>query len=506
MAAAMVNNSHTHSHTHLYEHSSDDVAFASFPTQATMSCRNSKNISEEISRLIDIQKRKIVQKEVTHKEKYQVHEKEQEQEPPNTHSQTQTGTHDTPHIHHTNHNHEVKQEPIYSSFQCSGGNQDFPNMKPFKNESFSLENKLCKLENVCLLKGGTKLMYFQHPEETVAPDFVQVQKKNMVKMGITQDIMPGNHFWINPVPSTPMPNTLNFSDNKTAFFILASYSDGVGHLLLDDLYPVLAAMDLFRVPMSDVTLLYTGCEILDYYREMNVYHPEKTRGEVCHEYFESFSKLVFSTQALRLQELGDARCFKSLVVGQNYVFNVDRVDKQRAVTLRKGRDLIMNNLHKTEKISSNPLLDEQIKDQFYLLILPKNNPGFQYDPLLPNLCQDVRQVLDGMLLSNVLVVCNPSGALDREYEMLLINHAAIIVAEHGTLSLLAGFYGSDGTVLITVGRNESVKSAETLPYALHLYVLFTTVDRNDFPNVLRYGVHKASVNKGFILNYRNTSG
>jgi hypothetical protein len=125
---------------------------------------------------------------------------------------------------------------------------------------------------------------------------------------------------------------------------------------------------------------------------------------------------------------------------------------------------------------------------------------------LPNLCQDVRQVLDGMLLSNVLVVCNPSGALDREYEMLLINHAAIIVAEHGTLSLLAGFYGSDGTVLITVGRNESVKSAETLPYALHLYVLFTTVDRNDFPNVLRYGVHKASVNKGFILNYRNTSG
>ena len=448
---------------------------AALPTDETLACENMGSMEAVIARMISLQQAEDARERETQKQE------------------------------------ESQALPLYSSFQCSGGNQLFTDMKPFNEDSLSKKNKVCKLENVCLL--DTNLLYFQHPEESLAPDFVQVQDLNMVKLGITHDIAADLNFQLSVLPNTPLPNHFEFTDAKTWFLILASYSDGIGHLLMDDLYPVLAAMDMFDVSYEDVALTYTGCELLDYYGEVCSYDPTKYRGEVCHDNYEYFSKLMFDKYAVPMGNVNHneqrLKCFKSLVVGQNYVFNVDTVDKQRAVTLRKGRDLIMQNVYNSNRIGNE--LDS-IKDQFFVLILPKNNPGFQEDVLWPNMCEDVHSMLRSLGVSvkgvadgagaGVGVVCNPSGSLRREVEMGLINQAAFIIAEHGTLSLLAGFYGGDGTVLVTVGTNDAIKSAETLPYALHLHVLFTTMERMDsMQSLLRYGLHLAATNRNITLEF-----
>jgi hypothetical protein len=257
--------------------------------------------------------------------------------------------------------------------------------------------------------------------------------------------------------------------------------------------------------------VYTGCDLLDIYWEVNAYEPTKRRGESCHEYFDYFSRLVFQAPAIRLGSMNDnlagaPRCLKSLIVGQNYVFNVDTVDKQRAITLRKGRDLIMSHLNQLEIRKSSSSL-RLVEGKFFVLLLPKNNPGFQEDQLWSSMCDDVQAILTDQLgLSNVLIVCNPSGSAGREEEMLLINSAAMIIAEHGTLSLLAGFYGGDGAVLVSIGRDTAMKSAETLPYALHIYTLFTTTEKRDsLPSLLKYGVEKAAMNIKYTLEYHPSS-
>jgi nucleoside-diphosphate-sugar epimerase len=450
----------------------DDDLSLSFPGHTTQVCPTTKRVGDVVAHWIALQQEEQQQE----REKERVEKETLEQAPPR-----------------------------YSSFQCSGGNQEFPDMKPFNNDSLSKKNKVCKLENVCLYH--SKIMYFQHPEEAAAPAFVRVQKHNMVKVGLTQDLASGIFFHLNVVPGSPLPSHFELSDSKTWFFILASLSDAVSHHLLDDLYPVLAAMDLFGVPHEDVALVYSGCELLDFYHERCAYDPFRTRGEVCHENFQIYSQLVFDTHPVSLRSIldeSDIKCFKSLVVGQNYVFNVDTVDKQRAVTLRKGRDLIIKNIDSAKHVGDKLDVPE---DNFLILILPKSNPGFQGDGLWSTMCEDVHVMLQQLHLANVVVVCNPSGSLGREAEISLINRAALIIAEHGTLSLLAAFYGSDGTVLITVGSNEAIKNAETLPFALHLYVLYTTIERMDsMASLVRYGVHLAATNRKYVLEYYNYTG
>lgn len=443
----------------------------SFPSSQTLTCQNLSNMEAVIAYMISLQQQTDDDLNAA------AHEKEKQQ----------------------------KDLALYSSFQCSGGNQKFPDMTPHNEDSLSYKNKVCKLENVCLQ--GTTMMYFQHPEEAMAPDFVQVQDLNMVMLGIVHDMTPAMNFHLTVLPDSPVPGHFEFTDAKTWFLILASFSDGVGHHLLDDLYPVLAAMDIFDVPYEDVGLTYTGCEILDHFNEVCVYDYTKYRGEVCHDNFDFFSKLIFDTHAIPLGNVmnnkNDVKCFKSLVVGQNYVFNVDTVDKQRAVTLRKGRDLIIKHLQNNPKHLLYKEL-EVYEDELFVLVLPKNNPGFQEDVLWPNMCEDILALLQGLNVGVgkgvTKVVCSPSGYLPREMEMTLINKAAVIVAEHGTLSLLAGFYGSDGTVLITVGTNDAIKSAETLPFALHIYVLYTTMEKlESLPSLLRYGLHLAAKNRNITL-------
>ena len=392
-------------------------------------------------------------------------------------------------------------EPIYSSFKCSGGNQDFHDMKPYDEDSISLKNKVCKLENICFQTD--RFVYFQHPEESMAPEFVQIQRKNIVKLGLVQDVVVDFDFYLSIARSIAVPSHLEFDDNKTWFLILSSYSDGIGHHLMDDLYPVLSAMDLFEIPLDDAAIAYTGCRVLDHYNEKNAYNTSKNRSEVCDENFATFSKLIFDTEAVMLPKVMTSdrpyKCFKSLVVGQNYAFNVDTVDKMRAITMRKGRDLVTR--HITNSIEAKDMWDF-IGGKFVVLILPKNNPGFQAGVLWPTICKDVPSILQKLGLQDVMVICNPSGTLKRDVEISLINQASLIIAEHGTLSLLAAFYGRDGAVLISVGKDEEVKNTETLLYSLHIHVLFTTIERMDnMTSLLRYGLHLAARNHHRKLTY-----
>lgn len=55
------------------------------------------------------------------------------------------------------------------------------------------------------------------------------------------------------------PQHLLHIDNKTWFFSLASYAFNFAHLLIDDLYPMLAALNVFNLGHTQPAVVFSGC-------------------------------------------------------------------------------------------------------------------------------------------------------------------------------------------------------------------------------------------------------
>lgn len=158
---------------------------------------------------------------------------------------------------------EEKQNSLYSSYRCVGGNQDyldwrppawseFPEGRGDLHEHFSKENQICKFQNICLINNF--FSYFKHPAEAAAPKSMQ----------ITPDfyIFPGAHhkqrMRFHNVYSEPLPSSIEFLpvEDKTVFFTVTVHSHNFAHLLLDELFPVLAAEDIFNLPSNNSLLLF----------------------------------------------------------------------------------------------------------------------------------------------------------------------------------------------------------------------------------------------------------
>jgi hypothetical protein len=171
-------------------------------------------------------------------------------------------------------------------------------------------------------------------------------------------------------------------------------------------------------------------------------------------------------------------------MGQSKVFPLRVVDKQRAVTMRRGRDMIIKNIG----------LDHTLRPKsLSILVLPKTSG--HADSIWPDMCFSVTRIVrDILLLDNIPVRCSPYNK-DRTLkdEILLVHQATFIIAEHGTISVLPLLYASEGAVLLSVAETEYVKDGDILPYATHLQVFYETVDNKDsIADVIRLCLHRAA--------------
>ena len=277
------------------------------------------------------------------------------------------------HCAHQQHS-EEETEVRYSSFQCTaGGNQKFPAEWNFYDETFNrIDNRVCKFKNVCLDENLNFFNYYQHPEELKAPQFAQLNSANLFLPGMLEKFTNLDEWALDMfrIVKSAIPRDVPFIDNRTWLYTSASYSYNYAHLLLDDLFPAIAALDIFNIDFSEeerghAAIIYSGCEDLhtvihdvSSYPTSNKYDrsDEEFKFNACTDNFKKYSKLIFGDEATPLTSLkGRTLCFEQLIIGQGGSLNMGCVDKQRAVTLRKGRDAIVRSLNLHDKPSPQGL-------------------------------------------------------------------------------------------------------------------------------------------------------
>jgi hypothetical protein len=385
-----------------------------------------------------------------------------------------------------------KKKKVYSSVQCTAGHQTFPEDWHFYEDDYnSIDNRVCMFENICLL--DKRLVYFQHEAETDAPDYAKLSffqnsvflfLANIHDLNVQIDVAPKQHIDF---------DQFEYIDDKSWYFSHSTVAFNFAHLMLDDLYPALSAMNVFDTPPEESQLLYFGCERYTFLgatytaQSNNSYNLDEEGSwvQLCHQNYKIYSELVFGQAAVDLKRLDDKNvCFKKLVMGQSKVFPLRVVDKQRAVTMRRGRDMIIKNIG----------LDHTLRPKsLSILVLPKTSG--HADSIWPDMCFSVTRIVrDILLLDNIPVRCSPYNK-DRTLkdEILLVHQATFIIAEHGTISVLPLLYASEGAVLLSVAEKEYVKDGDILPYATHLQVFYETVDNKDsIADVIRLCLHRAA--------------
>jgi hypothetical protein len=266
-------------------------------------------------------------------------------------------------------------------------------------------------------------------------------------------------------------------------------------LLLDDLFPAIAALDIFNVDFSEeerghvAAIIYSGCEDVHTANLDVSSYPssdkfdrsdEEFKFNACTDNFKKYSKLIFGDEATPLTSLkGRTLCFKQLIIGQGGSLDMACVDKQRAVTLRKGRDAIVRSLNLHDKPSPQGLS---------VMVLTKHT--------WPTMCEDITTMVHKQLLmEDIPIMCIDPGMFSAEDEIELMQSATLIVAVHGTVSLMS-LFAKDGAVVISIGQEgEPLKDGQTLPYATHIKALYTTEERvESMPSLIRYGLFTAASN------------
>ena len=411
----------------------------------------------------------------------------------------------------------------YSSFTCTAGNQKFLsdwNHVLFEDNAFA-PNRVCKLTNVCW--ANERFYYFRHPEEKHAPAAMKLFDHEFVNLPILTTY--NNQGWsINISEDTPIPAELDFLDNHAWFFVYAHYSYNYAHLLMDDLFPIQIAMTLFGIDPANSRIAYTACNKVPAGSDSQnpIWH------EQCRNNFETFSRLLWGHKqqpgkdeqiAVAMKEWGRSQgkekfCLKEVVVGQGHVFGnrkrpvakgndsnggygVTRSEnfpnRYFGISLRQCRDAVVKNLQ-------NPVPDPP--SLLRVLIIPKTKSQTS-STLHPDLCQDMTNIV-AQLTPAIEVSCLLRGRSVEE-EISLVRTFPLIIAEHGTVSYLS-IFGHDHTVLISVGHERGMKELDTLSYATHIKVLFTTFDDTTSSSVMamtqvvRYGLHLAATGFDLSLN------
>lgn len=257
------------------------------------------------------------------------------------------------------------------------------------------------------------------------------------------------------------------------------------HNLQDDFFPALAALEMFNIELSNGHAMYIGCEEVETFLNSNdtssySYFRNMTAKMACEDNYRLYSKLIFGEEATPMMSLyGQELCFKQFLVGHSGSLHLGYVDRQRGISLRKGRDVIIKNLN----------LQDPPPVTLSVVVLTKENNW-------PTMCVDIEtMIVSQMQMENLPIQCIAPGDFSVEEEIKWMQSATVIVAIHGTISELA-LFARDGTVLISIGQeNERLKEGQSLPYATHIKTLYTTEERTEsLPSLIRYALFSAATN------------
>jgi hypothetical protein len=315
----------------------------------------------------------------------------------------------------------------------------------------AIRNRVCKLSDVCII--NKKFVYYEskdvHPSLRIA-----AFRGALVKSGYVGDI------WAPLISNEPLPSDLEYDSKFIYFYTSNSFDDNFAHLLIDDLFPVLAACNVFNLPTSKVKLIHNSCKNQQWGdKDLCVYNRTKTRKQVCFENMDTYSPLVLGSRALDLNDI-DNKCFKELVVGHSSAFSLQAIDLERAITLRSARDAIARN-------SGTAWGSRPTQNRIFVLL---KRTGYQGPPDIATLCEDVERVTKEIDAS-VEIYCVDPLTISVVEQIAEARKSTVVIAEHGTTSYSI-LFAHDGAVLLSIGSTESLKESQVMLFATHFETIY----------------------------------
>ncbi len=370
----------------------------------------------------------------------------------------------------------------YSSFQCTGGSQDFQGWKlQHLPASFptadDIRFRVCILHDVCWIK--KELHYFESPSEQLLPHRFKMAglasqnvkpapQHDYLGGGSSQFVVPGylGGSLALRVAQASVPRDVGYDlRSNIHLFDAHSWSDNIGHLLFDNLMPQFIALEMFDLAMhwsSSQLSVLTDCHL-----PLPVNNPywNKPRKSVCMDLYTLFATLLFGSEPRWLLKSDDI-CFRNVIVGQSSAFSLYSMQISRSSSVRSFRDHVLFRLGLQ---GLAPGLPE--------IVIPLKTPGLnEKDSRWKDLCSYVGAVVRRADSERQLpVVCYVPVDVSFQDSVKIAQNAVIFVAEQGTISY-NGIWCRDGTLLVSIADKRGMKEAHTLLSMTHVKTLFVSYD------------------------------
>ena len=391
---------------------------------------------------------------------------------------------------------EVAKSAVqYSSMQCTAGAQNIPCSSLQKTpETFpyanSYKRRVCKFENVCRINGT--FTYFANRDSAVP--LTSFNDGKLLRLGYK------SYDWAPHVVFDTIPTNIPYS--KTTYNLLyeTSYSDNFGHFLIDDMLPQLFALNMWNIPVNDVTFVVSKyCELkgitskglVDIESPLN---PNMTRNEACINKYNTIYKYIFDAP-MQTNDIEDI-CYQKLIAGQSHTFSLNSLTLGRSGLLRQLRDLVV------DRSGLSHLLIKK-NDNHKILVLTKDRGWTNPDKFLQvNLCNTVKR-FSVTLVPSVEVHCFANVSdLTFQNQLKMTLESTLIITEHGTLSY-ASLFVRDGLVSIVLAAeaNDTFKEPQILLHMTHCQVYYLNTEKieTDLYPMILLGLNQVSKNLGIQM-------
>ena len=383
----------------------------------------------------------------------------------------------------------------YSSFHCMYGSQRFPWQSPHEDESLNSSwkvtiermynfpreeheisrERICIYKNMCYIDG--QYYFYENENAPKPPEYMKFSSNPGMNHAQSQSYLvfelTGKNITMpfmkryGPIPRELFNRPqLKFSPEPVIFLQGQSQTHNFAHCILEDILPVMMAMDVLDLgPLTNAKILH----ICDDRRG--------TAGQIkqCQHNFNLFTTVLGLNGNLHgefyqnneAQGFGNDYCMPKLVMGHNMAFSGWFLDKHVTPYLQQIREkfLLQFGFTKLKKPTSH-----------LILVLSKGSFGFNTTFTStsdwPNLCSEVTTLVQqgNWTAKNIPVKC--IMVTDNVKEISYWMHrSTVVVSEHGTLAHTSLFLGRKGLVHI-VGCSKYTCKMRHERSAMHVKYLF----------------------------------
>ena len=324
-------------------------------------------------------------------------------------------------------------------------------------------------ENVCIRDGAVE--FFEDPQSP-APQNSKLsswisKNDSLLTLGY---IGPE---WSPTVKFEPVPMR---SDNEIDLVLLDanSFTVNFAHFLLDNIYPQLQAIGMFKLQNANILLVnHNNCDDPreSWSNDTSMFDPTQTRHEHCIHLYQHFVPQLLGGTFNNAQDMIGTNCYKKLLAGQSSAFSLRSFDL--------SRNLVYQNIRET--IKKRYSISGECKRKRIMVCTKKQG----YDVTFwRSLCENVRSA---KMKSKHQIVCSEDCMNPWKFRQNIkkVQKASIIVSEHGSLSHLS-IYGPQGGVVLMVGHTE-FKDGQYFLQLIDKYYFYIDRYQNDsLESYLRY--------------------